>query len=53
MKVCEVCNRDFNLNPLPRAPLGYLPAVQLFGTLYIDIVGGQGSLSLAPSSKSI
>ena len=53
VKACEVCDRDRNSNPLPRAPLGHLPADQPFGTLYIDIVGGQGSLSLGPSPKSI
>ena len=52
-KACEVGDRDRNSIPLPRAPLGHLPADQLFGTLYIDIVGGQGSLSLRPSPKSI
>ena len=53
VKACEVCDRDRNANPRPRAPLGHLPADQPFGTLYIDIVGGQGSLSLGPSPKSI
>ena len=53
VKACEVCDRDCNSNPLPRAPLGHLPADQPFGTLYIDIVGDQGSLSLGPSPKSI
>ena len=48
-----MCDRDRNSNSLPRAPLGHLPADQPFGTLYIDIVGGQGSLSLEPSPKSI
>ena len=48
--MCD-CNR--NANPLPRAPLGHLLADQLLGTLYIDIVGGQGSLSLGPSPKFI
>ena len=33
--------------------MGHLPADQSFALLYIDIVGGQGSLSLGPSSKSI
>ena len=53
VKACEVCDRDRSSNPLPRAPLGHLPADHPFGTLYIDIVGGQGSLSLGPSPKSI
>ena len=53
VNTCEVCDRDRNANPLPRAPLGHLPADQPFGTLYIDIVGGQGSLSLGPSPNSI
>ena len=48
-----MCDRDRNANRLPRSPLGHLPADQPFGTLYIDIVGGQGSLSLGPSPKSI
>ena len=53
MKACEVCDRDRNSNPFPRAPLGHLPADKTFGTLYIDIVGGQGFLSLGASPKSI
>ena len=53
VKACEVCDRDRNANPSPPAPLDYLPADQPFGALYIDIVGGQGSLSLGPSPKSI
>ena len=52
-KACEVCDRDRNANPLPRAPLGHLPADQPVGMLYIDIVGGQGSLSLGQFLKSI
>ena len=39
-KSCEVCDRDRNSNPLPRAPFKHLPSDQPFGTLYIDIVGG-------------
>ena len=46
-KACEVCDRDRNSNPLPRVPLGHLPDDQLLSTLYIDIVGGQYSLSLS------
>ena len=53
VKACEVCDRDRNENPSPSAPLGHLPADQPFGSLYIDIVGSQGSLSLGPSPKSI
>ena len=53
MKACEVCDCDRNSNQLPRAPLGHLPADQPVGTLYIDIVGGKGSLSLGPSPTSI
>ena len=51
-KACELSDRDRNSNPLPRMPLGNLPADQPFGTLYIDIVGGQGSrlLGLSPTS---
>ena len=52
-KACEVCDRDRNANPLTLALLGHLPADQPFGTLYIDIEGGQSSLSLGPSPKSI
>ena len=52
VRACEVCDRDRNSNPAPRAPLGHLPADQPFATLYIDIVGGQGSLSLGASPKS-
>ena len=50
---CEVCDRDRNYNPNPRAALGRLPADQPFASLYVDIVGGQGSLSLGAGPKSI
>ena len=50
---CEVCDRDKNSNPNPRTALGHLPADQPFATLYIDIVGGQGSLSLGAGPKSM
>ena len=53
LSACEVCDRDRVANPAPRAPLGHLPADQPFTTLYIDIVGGQGSLSLGNSPKSL
>ena len=53
VRACEVCDRDRVANPSPRAPLGHLPADQPFAALYIDIVGGQGSLSLGTSPKSI
>ena len=53
VRSCLVCNRDRNANPSPRAPFGYRSADQPFATLYIDIVDGQGSLSLGPSPKSI
>ena len=33
--------------------MGHLPANQPFAAFYIDIVRGQGSLSLGASSKSI
>ena len=52
-KACKVCDCVRNSNPLPRAPLGHLPVDQPFGTLNIDIIGGQGSLSLGSSLKSI
>ncbi len=50
---CEVCDRDRNPNPNPHAALGHLPDHQPFASLYIDIVGGQGSLSLGAGPKSI
>ena len=53
VRVCEVCDRDRVANPSPRALLGHLPADQPFAAFYIDIVGGQGSLSLGASPKSI
>jgi len=53
VKSCEVCDRDRSSNPSPRVHLSHLPADQPFGALYIDIVGGQGSLSLGASPKSI
>ena len=53
VRACEVCDRERIPNPAPRAPLGHLPADQPFAALYIDIVGGQNSLSLGASPKSI
>ena len=53
LKASEACDRDRVSNPSTRAPLGHLPADQPFSALYIDIVGGQGSLSLGASPKSI
>ena len=53
VRAYEVCDRDRVANPSPRAPLGHLPADQPFAALYIDIVGGQGSLSLGASPKLI
>ena len=53
IKACEVCDRDRNANLSPRAPLGQLPAETPFSALYLDIVGGQGSVSLNASAKSI
>ena len=44
VKACEVCDLARNANFSPRAPLGHMPADQFFGSLYIDILGGQGSL---------
>ena len=49
LKACETCDRDRNSNLSPRVPLGHRPADQPFGTLYIDIVGGQGSFCLGVS----
>ena len=45
IKSCEVCDRDKVPNPSPHSPLGHLPADKPMAALYIDIVGGQGSLS--------
>ena len=53
VKNCEACDRDRGTNPSPRAPLGHLPGDEPFSTMSIDIVGGQGSLSLGNSPKSI
>ena len=50
---CEVCDRNSNSNPNPHTAFGHLPADQLFASFYIDIVGGQGSLSLGAGLKSI
>ena len=49
----EVCDRDKNSNPNPRAALNRLPADKPFALLYVDIVGVQGSLSLGAGPKSI
>ena len=46
-----LCPRS-SANPSPRTPLGHSPADQPFAAFYIDIVGGQGSLSLGESLKS-
>ena len=53
VRACEECDRDRVANPSPRAPLRHLPAEQPFTALYIYFVGGQGSLSLNASPKSI
>ena len=53
IRACEVCDRERVPNPAPHAPLGHLPADQPFAAMYIDIVGGQNSLSLGASPKSI
>ena len=53
VRSCKVCDRDRNANPSPREPLSHLLADQPFALLYIDIISGQGSLSLGPSPKSI
>ena len=53
VKSCEMCDRDRVANPSPSAPLGHLPSDLPFPTLYFDIVGGQNSLSLGASFKSI
>ena len=53
VRASEVCDHDRVANPSPRAPLGHLPADQPFAAHYIDIVGGQDSLSLGASPKSI
>ena len=53
VKACEVCDRDRVAKPSPRSPLGHLPADLPFATLFMDIVGGQNSLSLGASPKSI
>ena len=53
VKACEACDRDRVANPSPRASVGHLPAEQPFAALYIDIVSGQGSLSLVAYPKSI
>ena len=53
VRACEVCDRDRGANPSPRAPMGHLPADQPFAALYIDIVGGQGSLSRCVSEINL
>ena len=53
VRACDVCDRDRCLNPNPRTSLGQLPADNPFVVLYINIVGGQGFLSLGASHKSI
>ena len=53
VKSCEVCDQDRVSNPSPRALLGHLPTNKPFAALDIHIVGGQGSLSLGASLKSI
>ena len=53
VKACEVCDRERSSNPATRSHLGHLPAEQPIAVLYIDSVGGQNSLSLGASPKSI
>ena len=53
VKACKACDRDRVSNPSSRAQLGHLPADKPFAALNIDIVGGQGSLSLGASPTSI
>ena len=53
VRACEVCDRDRGANPSSRTPLRHLPDDQPFAALYIDFFGGQGSLSLVSSPKSI
>ena len=53
VRACEVFDRDRCSNPNPRTSLGQLPADNPFDVFYIDIVGGQGSLSLGASPKFI
>ena len=49
VKACKAFDRDRVANLSLRAPFGHLPAEQPFAALYIDNVGGQGSLSLGVS----
>ena len=53
VKACKVCDRDRSSNPAVRSHLEHLPSDQPFAVLLIDIVGGQNSLSLVASPKSI
>ena len=53
VKSCQVRSSDRVANPAPRAPFRHLFADKPFATLYIDIVGGQNSLSLGAFFKSI
>ena len=53
VKDCEVCDRNRSSNPAARSHLGHLLADKPFAVLYIDIFGGQNSLSLGASPKSI
>ena len=53
VRACEVGDRDRCSNPNPRASLGRLPADNPFAVIYIEHVGGQCSLSLGASPKSI
>ena len=50
---CEVFDRNKNTNPNPRTALGLLPADRPVASLYLDIVGGQGSRLLGAVPKSI
>ena len=53
VKDCEACDRDRCSNPAPRASLGHFPADRFFAAFYIELLGGQGSLSLGASLKFI
>ena len=53
VRECEVCDRNRCSNPNHRTSLKQFPVDNLFGVIYIDIVGWQGFLSLGASPKFI
>ena len=53
VRACKVCDLDRCSNPNPLTLLRQLSDDNLFSLLYIDIIKGQGTISLGASPRSI